>query len=37
MVDFQLDIQNKLHPDGEEPKGLFYFHTKTKKNIRNCL
>jgi hypothetical protein len=24
MVDFQLDIYNKLHPEGNEPKGFFF-------------
>ena len=28
MVDFQLDIYNKLHPDGEEPKGIRLFAIK---------
>jgi hypothetical protein len=28
MVDFQLDIYTKLHPEGEEPKGLHLFHAE---------
>lgn len=36
MVDFQLDILNKLNPDGEEPKGVL-FDTRKELNIRHSF
>jgi hypothetical protein len=35
MVDFQLDIYNKLHLEGEEPKGSLLFTVKTTINKLN--
>ncbi len=35
MVDFQLDIHNKLNLAGEEPKGIFiiYYRRRIKLNL----
>ncbi len=35
MVDFQLDIYNKLHLEGEETKGSLLFTVKTTINKLN--